>query len=222
MAKNPILPLYYNDLLGSTKTWTDEEFGAYVRLLIEQWDKGGLPNNYQRLTRIATSLPTNWEMIKDKFPEVDGLLKNPNMEAIREKRARFTEKQSENVRKRYQNSTKQHTKNLPLEKEIENEVENFNKNEDFETWKRWGTLIVEQSDQYWEQMKGHKVSEELMNEFLSVAVRNDWKMATQHAFRTSLLGFKSTHKTQTNGNSTSKKDQQLTSLVTGYAQRHGK
>lgn len=122
MAKNPVLPLYYNDILGSTKTWTDEEFGAYVRLLIEQWDKGGLPNDYQRLTRLCTSLPTNWDMLRSKFPEADGLLKNPVMEAIREKRAKHSEKQSENVRKRYQTSTKPPTKNLPLE--IENEIEN--------------------------------------------------------------------------------------------------
>lgn len=121
MAKDPILPLYYNDLRGTTATWSDEELGAYVRLLIEQWDKGFLPNDYQRLTRLATSLPTTWPLIKDKFPEVDGVLKNPVMEAIRLKRLKFKEKQSDNIRKRYQNSTKSITKKLPLESE--NEIE---------------------------------------------------------------------------------------------------
>jgi len=72
MAKDPIFPLYYNDIDRSTKTWTDEEFGAYMRLLMEQWDKGGLPKDYQRLTRIATSLDKNWSLLKDKFIEVDG------------------------------------------------------------------------------------------------------------------------------------------------------
>jgi uncharacterized protein YdaU (DUF1376 family) len=124
MAKNPILPLYYNDLLGATKTWTDEEFGAYVRLLIEQWDKGGLPNDYQRLTRIATSLGNNWEgLLRDKFPLVDGMLKNPVMESVRAKRAKFSELQADRVRKRYRNSTEVSTKNLPVENENENENE---------------------------------------------------------------------------------------------------
>lgn len=129
MAKNPILPLYYNDIDRATRTWTDEEFGAYMRLLIEQWDKGGLPNDYQKLTRLATSLDTNWEFLKNKFELVDGLLKNPVMEEIREKRRKHSEKQSDNVRKRYQKSTKTDTKYLPLENEyeIENEIVNDDK-----------------------------------------------------------------------------------------------
>lgn len=121
MAKDPVLPLYYNDITTSTQDWSDEEFGAYMRLLIHQWRQGGLPKDYQRLTRIATSLDTNWSMLKSKFSEADGLLKNPVMEEIREKRARHKEKQRDNVSKRYQTSTKHPTKNLPLEEENENE-----------------------------------------------------------------------------------------------------
>jgi len=95
MAKDPIFPLYYNDIDRSTKTWTDEEFGAYMRLLMEQWDKGGLPKDYQRLTRIATSLDRNWTLLKDKFIEVDGQLKNTVLEEIRLKRDKHKEKQKE-------------------------------------------------------------------------------------------------------------------------------
>ena len=124
MAKNPVFPLYYNDILGSCKTWSDEEFGAYMRLLIEQWDKGGLPKDYQRLTRIATSLDTNWPMIKAKFQEDGDLLKNENLEAIRNKLLKHKEKQRENVLKRYQTPTNSTAKIVPLETEKENEIEN--------------------------------------------------------------------------------------------------
>jgi uncharacterized protein YdaU (DUF1376 family) len=123
MAKDPIFPLYYNDIDRSTKTWTDEEFGAYMRLLMEQWDKGSIPNDYQRLTRIATSLDKNWPLLKDKFEIFDGVLKNNNLEVIREKRNKHKEKQKENVSKRYQKSTKQDTKIIPLEDEYEKENE---------------------------------------------------------------------------------------------------
>lgn len=126
MAKNPILPLYYNDLLGATKTWTDEEFGAYVRLLIEQWDKGGLPNDCQRLARVCTSLDANWHMLKDKFPLVDGLLKNPVMEEVRQKRAKHSEKQALNAKRRWKSMPKEYqtdAKKMPLENEYENENE---------------------------------------------------------------------------------------------------
>lgn len=132
MAKNPIFPLYYNDLLGSTKTWTDEEFGAYVRLLIEQWDNNFVPSpyqdstnplqpNFQRLTRIATSVEKNWRILSTKFTEVDGGLQNKRLEEIRDLKQKHAEKQRENVLKRYQKTTKNITKNLPLEDE--NEIE---------------------------------------------------------------------------------------------------
>lgn len=115
MAKNPVFPLYYNDLDRSTRDWSDEEFGAYVRLLVHQWDKGSIPKDYQRLTRIATSLDTNWGMLKCKFVDTPDGLKNKVLEDIREKVLKHKEKQKENILKRYQTSTK----NLPLEDENE-------------------------------------------------------------------------------------------------------
>lgn len=96
MAKDPILPLYYNDITRSTITWTDEEFGAYMRLLIEQWDKGCLPNDVSRLSRIATSLNNTWELIKSKFRPTDCGLQNPVMEEIRLKRLKHKNYQREN------------------------------------------------------------------------------------------------------------------------------
>lgn len=193
MAKDPVFPLYYNDIDRSTKTWTDEEFGAYMRLLMEQWDKGYLPNDYQRLTRIATSLDRNWSLLKDKFPASDGVLKNPVLEAHREKRAKHKEKQRENINKRYQKSTK----NLPLEKENEIENEKLKSNNEFENeifqdWIAWGKMIVDGNDQHWDAIRGRKVSQDEMNSFLSVATRNKWKMDTQGEFRISLNGFKPT------------------------------
>lgn len=148
MAKDPVFPLYYNDIDRSTKTWTDEEFGAYMRLLMDQWDKGFLPTDYQRLTRIATSLDRTWPMLKVKFVETDGVLKNLNLEVIREKIAKHREKQRENVAKRYQKSTKQSTKSLPLEDENENE----NENSILKDYESWTSQILDNSDHVFEQM----------------------------------------------------------------------
>lgn len=180
MAKNPVLPLYYNDLTTSTQDWTDEEFGAYLRLLIHQWRQGYLPKDYQRLTRIATSLNTTWPLLKSKFQEIDGVLKNPNMEEIRAKKAAHSEKQKANVNNRYQKYTKQPTKFLPLESEKEKEIED---------WNRWGKQILEENDPDWHW---RKITAQELDHFLSVATRNKWKMNTQQEFRISLKGFKST------------------------------
>lgn len=141
MAKNPILPLYYNDINSSTEHWSDEEFGAYMRLLIHQWDKGSIPEDATRLKRIAATAKKHWKLLKEKFIKgEDGLLRNARMEEIRINREKFISKQKENVRKRhtkplpnplpesYQTSTKPPTKPLPLEDENENE-KNLGKSE---------------------------------------------------------------------------------------------
>jgi uncharacterized phage protein (TIGR02220 family) len=96
MAKQPTLPLYYNDIARTCSTWTDEEFGCYMRLLMEQWDKGSIPNDPQRLSRLVTSFDKNWEMIKVKFVEADGVLKNHRMEEVREKQKMFAERNHKN------------------------------------------------------------------------------------------------------------------------------
>lgn len=70
-------------------------------------------------------------------------------------------------------------------------------------WTEWGKLIVENRDQFWEAMRGRKVTAAEMDSFLSVATRNNWKMETQQDFRVSLKGFK------VNGHDKSKVDYKL-------------
>lgn len=133
MGKNPILPLYYNDLLGSTQDWTDEEFGAYMRLLIYQWDKGFIPNEMKRLLKIADSAEKNWPVLCQKFtPGEQGFLKNSVMEKIRFKRENFLKHQTENgiqggrppkTQTQTQLKTQTKAKKKPLESEKENEIE---------------------------------------------------------------------------------------------------
>lgn len=84
-----ILPLFYKRFMSSTQHWTDEEVGAYLRLLIYQWDNGTLPTEFSRLTRIADSAERHWPLLSKKFPEG----KNKVMEDIREERVKFVERQ---------------------------------------------------------------------------------------------------------------------------------
>lgn len=102
MAKQPTLPLYYNDITRTCSTWTDEEFGCYMRLLIEQWDKGFIPKDINRLKRLSTSIEMNWPLMKDKFSEIgEGKLANNHMEEIRIDKNKFSKKQSNNALKRH-------------------------------------------------------------------------------------------------------------------------
>ena len=91
---------YYQRLMASTSGWTDEEFGAYWRLLMSQFDKGGLPNNLDALNRIAFTAKQNWDILKSKFPVCDdGLLRNPVMAAEYDRSKTRKEKNRENGEK---------------------------------------------------------------------------------------------------------------------------
>ena len=106
MAANPIFPLYYNDIDRSTRDWTDEEFGCYVRLLMHQWAQGEIPKETQRLARIAPSVTHNWDLLKAKFVETENGLINERLEEIRNERMAYLKKQQENGKKGGENPKK--------------------------------------------------------------------------------------------------------------------
>lgn len=79
--------LHYQKLLTSTLGWKDDEFGAYVRLLIYQFDKGFIPTESSARSRIITTEKKNWALLSEKFPEDEkGVLRNPFMDGVRKDR----------------------------------------------------------------------------------------------------------------------------------------
>jgi uncharacterized protein YdaU (DUF1376 family) len=101
MAKGDFyFPLYYHRLLTATIGWKDEEFGAYVRLLIAQFDQGVLPGDLEELKRIAPSAKKNWKLLSKKFQDdgKGGLINSP-MNDIRESINKQKEKNFENGKK---------------------------------------------------------------------------------------------------------------------------
>lgn len=78
-------PLYYQRLLTSTIGWKDDEFGAYLKLLIYQFDKGSIPDDMDEIGRIAPTAKKKWNLIGKKFkPAETGGLINEVMNEIRE------------------------------------------------------------------------------------------------------------------------------------------
>lgn len=76
---------YYQRILVSCKGWRDDEFGAYVKLLIHQFDNGFVPDDEKELKKIITSHKKNWQLLKKKFPEVEpGKLMNDVMRIVRD------------------------------------------------------------------------------------------------------------------------------------------
>lgn len=77
------LKLYYQRLITSTTGWTDEEFGAYLRLLIYQFDQGSIPNNKKELKKIITSCEKNYSFLSKKFDRKNNRWVNSVMDEVR-------------------------------------------------------------------------------------------------------------------------------------------
>jgi len=94
--KAPAFQLFADDFLSGTAEMTTEEVGAYIRLLCHQWTKGGLPNDQDRLARMAgpMALPSLCYVIAKFLPGDDGLLRHPRLEKIRAEQEEFRRKKS--------------------------------------------------------------------------------------------------------------------------------
>ena len=120
MSKDPAFLFYPNDWLGGTMGMNFDSQGAYLTLLILQFNKGEF-NEQQAMNTVGKE---RWIELKGKF-ETDGLLFwNIRLKIEHEKRKKFSQHQRDNVNKRYQKDTKPPTKLLPLENEDENRNEN--------------------------------------------------------------------------------------------------
>ena len=80
--KLPYFPLYVNDFIGDTQDLTNEEIGAYLRILMYSWGKGKF-----RVSRIKWICQDDniWAALAQYFIEEDGLWFNPRMERERER-----------------------------------------------------------------------------------------------------------------------------------------
>lgn len=77
----------YQRFLTSTLGWKEEEQGAYMRLLIVQFDQGGIPADLDAIGAISPVARKIWsKKLKGKFKHVnpDGTLFNKVMAGVRE------------------------------------------------------------------------------------------------------------------------------------------
>lgn len=88
MKGAPWFKLWVADFRGGTMEFTNSELGAYVRLLLAQWEKGSIPADAEAIAMLACG--TVSQNVMSKFKPCDGgRLKNARME---EERVNATEK----------------------------------------------------------------------------------------------------------------------------------
>ncbi|MCK5136622.1 MAG: DUF1376 domain-containing protein [Bacteroidales bacterium] len=97
MNKSPAFLLYPRDFLEGTEDMTYEETGMYIRLLCHEWERGYLPADKGRLSRLLrvplSTLEVPWQILSEKFEEKDGKLFNSRLENERKSRIEYIEGQ---------------------------------------------------------------------------------------------------------------------------------
>ncbi len=99
-SKNPAFLFYPDNWLGGTIGWDFDMQGAYLNVIIMQWNMGPLEvdfvRNFVGKRRFAE--------IKKKFTEKDGKLFNERLEIERQKALESSNKQRERIKKRWSKS----------------------------------------------------------------------------------------------------------------------
>lgn len=210
------MPLMIGDWLKGTRGMKAEVRGVYINLLLYQWDNGYIPADMEELLLIDPELPKVWDKLKAKFIEVaPGKLQNQKNEAVRD----FWKKQKKNGGKGgrpKKNNPKvnpninpnlipkgNHHNDLELDSDLEGlkkkepEIIPEETDESLQAVEFWTSQILDGNDWYFSEMiRKHGLIldgqlEPLARDHLGKCARYSWheKMATQHAFRHSLLNF---------------------------------
>lgn len=106
MSKAPAFQTYAADFYIDTNSWTIEEIGIYQRLLLTEWANGSVPNDEERLARIAGCklkiFKKFWPIISQKFSQNgNGNLINKRMEQVRENQHKYIESQKQKAINRW-------------------------------------------------------------------------------------------------------------------------
>lgn len=116
MAKDPAFLFYPNDWIGGTMGMTFEEKGAYMELLMLQFNRGHMTKHM-----IGQAVGQIFGRIEDKFlVDKDGLYYNERLDVEKEKRKAFTASRSNN-----RSGINQHSKKSG---HMSNHMENVNVN----------------------------------------------------------------------------------------------
>ena len=117
MSKDPAFLFYPSDWISGTMGMTFEEKGAYIELLMYQFNQGHM-SGYM----IARIVGQHWENIKHKFiQDTDGNWYNVRLELEKEKRKTYSESRRNNLKGNNQYTKKEKKKEGHMDSHMENE-----------------------------------------------------------------------------------------------------
>jgi uncharacterized protein YdaU (DUF1376 family) len=199
MAKDPAFLFYPGDYVSGTMGMTFEEKGAYMDLLMLQFNRGHMNTHM-----IQHTVGHLWDQVKCKFiQDNEGLWYNVRLDVEKEKRKTFTESRRNNMKPKdkpsYEPPYETHMQHH-MDSHMENENENINK--DINTNK--SKCSFEQAFEY----MANKISLDLAKieaeKFVNYYTSNGWKVGKNpmkswtHAANTWLINSKQYAKGTTN------------------------
>ncbi len=150
MAKDPAFLFYPNDYIGGTMGMTFEQKGAYIELLMLQFNRGHMDSHM-----INHTVGQLWHVIKSKFTQDEnGLWYNQRLDIEKTKRKAFSESRRNNIKGKNQFTQGHMTKHMENEDEDVNDIINDNDNE-----KLMMPFTSEKFIKYWGIWKDYKTKE---------------------------------------------------------------
>jgi len=125
MAKDPAFLFYPGDYVSGTMGMTFEEKGAYVDLLMLQFNRG-----HMTLHMIQHTVGHLWDQIKSKFKQdEDGLWYNVRLDFEKERRKNFTKSRRNNLSSKNKANKKEPHMKQHMNSHMSEHMENENINE---------------------------------------------------------------------------------------------
>lgn len=94
------MPLYGGDFLVATIGWPPDAVGHYIKILLLQWDRGGLPQDLAEWESLSPGVSRHEDLILPKFPiGADGRRYNHRVEDEKQKAVKLRTQRAEAGRK---------------------------------------------------------------------------------------------------------------------------
>ena len=164
MAKDPAFLFYPNDYIGGTMGMTFEEKGAYIEILMLQFNRGHMTSHM-----IGQLVGQLWESIKCKFvQDEEGLWYNIRLDQEKDKRMSFTQSRRNNIKGLNQHTIGHMTTHME------------NVNEDVNTNINKVKIVDTQFEEFWD-LYDYKKSRDKAEKAWKTLNQEEKALALQHA-----------------------------------------
>jgi len=171
MAKDPAFLFYPGDYVSGTMGMTFEEKGAYMDLLMLQFNRGHMNTHM-----IQHTIGHLWEQVKCKFIQDDeGLWYNVRLDIEKEKRKTFTESRRNNIKPKNK-PKEEHSYETHMNSHMKPHMENVNENINKDININKSKCKFEEALEYFSIRLGTEQGQTEAQKFFNYYESNGWKV----------------------------------------------